>query len=278
MYMPGLYSFKSVANKKEHGSKAAMTHSQQSVFWALFKKEVKTIFRTPAFVSNCIVVNFFWPILIVIVWMMQKGNETIDSFISMYHNGNVMAAIIALVVFLGMAALTTAANSLASSAFTREGAHIDFMKYIPVDYKTQIQVKGLISIVISFISYLIDVAILTYILKPTAGQVVYYIIGGFTLVFFITCLGIFLDSHHPKLIWEDELNALRGNLNVFFNMAFAILATGIIVGAGFLLYLIPHSTIGFIYAIYMILLLLLDIHMYDYTIEHVIKNLDESAS
>lgn len=278
LYMPGLYSFKSVANKKGHGSAATKNRTQQSVFWSLFKKEIKTILRTPAFVSNCIVVNFLWPIIIVIVCMMQKGNGTVESFLHMYHEKNILASIITLAIFLGVAALTTAANSLASSAFTREGAHIDFMKYIPVDYRLQIKVKGMVSLLISFLSYLIDVAVLAYILKLSPEQIIYYIAGGFTLVFFITCLGLCLDSNHPKLIWEDELNALRGNLNVFFNMAFAILATAVIIGAGFLLYLIPHSTIGFIYAVYMILLILLDIYMYDYTMKKTVENLDELSS
>jgi ABC-2 type transport system permease protein len=278
IYLPGLYSYKSVANKNTHAGKGHMTQKQQSVFWALLKKEVKTIFRTPAFVSNCIVINFFWPILIVIVCIMQKGNGSIQQFIELNQNGNVLASIITLAIFLGLAALTTAANSLASSAFTREGAHIDFMKFIPVPYERQIQVKGLLSIGISFLSYLVDVAVLSYILQLSGKAIVYYVTGGFTLVLFITCLGLCLDSNHPKLIWEDELNALRGNLNVFFNMAFAILATGIIIGVGFLLYLIPHSTIKFIYAFYLILLILLDIYMYDYTMEKTVENLDELAS
>lgn len=278
LYMPGLYSFKSIANKKEHGSRANMEQPQQSVARTLFEKEVKTIFRTPAFVSNCIVVNFFWPIMIVIVCIMQKGNGTVESFIKMYQEKNILAYIITLAIFLGVAALTTAANGLASSAFTREGAHIDFMKYIPVKYELQIQVKGFISILFSFISYLVDVAILSYILEVPPGAIIYYVAGGLTVIYFITCLGLCLDSNHPKLIWEDELNALRGNLNVFFNMAFAILATGIIIGVGFVLYLIPHSTIGFIHTIYMILLLLLDINMYDYTIKKTVENMDELSS
>jgi ABC-2 type transport system permease protein len=278
IYLPGLYSYKSVANKNTHAGKVHMTQKQQSVFWALLKKEVKTIFRTPAFVSNCIVINFFWPILIVIVCIMQKGNGSIQQFTELNQNGNVLASIITLAIFLGLAALTTAANSLASSAFTREGVHIDFMKFIPVPYELQIQVKGLLSIGISFLSYLVDVAVLSYILQLSGKAIAYYVTGGFTLVLFITCLGLCLDSNHPKLIWEDELNALRGNLNVFFNMAFAILATGIIIGVGFLLYLIPHSTIKFIYAVYLILLILLDIYMYDYTMKKTVENLDELAS
>lgn len=274
IYLPGLYSFKSLGNKKENTVKTGYDRRQQSIFATLWKKEIKTIFRTPAFVSNCVIVNFFWPVIVIIVCIMQRGNGTVESFVTMYHDRNVLASVVALAIFLGIAALTTAANSLASSAFTREGAHIDFMKYIPVPYDIQICVKGLVSIVFSFISYLVDVGILAFILKLSARQILYYTAAGLAMVFFITFLGLCLDSTHPKLVWEDELNALRGNLNVFFNMAFAILATGIIIGVGFLLYVIPHSTIGFIYSFYMIILLLLDIYMYDYTKKRTIENLD----
>lgn len=278
IYLPGLYSFKSVANKKEHARKKTAERKQQPVFIAYLKKEIKTIFRTPAFVSNCVLINFFWPVIIIIVCMMQKGSHTIENFVTMYHEGNVMASIIALAMFLALAALTTAANGLASSSFTREGAHIDFMKYIPVSYELQIHVKGLVSLIFSYISYLMDVGILVYILKLNWKTAIYYAVSGGCVIFFITCLGIWLDSMHPKLIWEDELNALRGNLNVFFNMAFAILATVIICGIGFLMYLVPHSTIWFIHNFYLVGLGILDIYMYFFTTKRVAENLEKLAS
>ncbi len=186
-----------------------------------------------------------------------------------------LAEIIALALFLGLAALTTAANGIASSSFTREGAHVDFMKYIPVPYTLQLQAKGLLSLLFSYLSYLMDIAVMTFILKLGARSILYYAAAGGCVVFFITCLGIWLDSMHPKLIWEDELNALRGNLNVFFNMAFAIVATGLICGGGFLLYLIPHSTISFIFLLYLTGLLILDIHMYRFTIRKAAENLEK---
>lgn len=275
IYLPGLYSFKSVANKKEHNTHAAKGLKSQSVFKTYFKKEMRTILRTPAFVSNCVLINFFWPVIIVVVCMMQKGSGSIQKFIDMYQAGNVMAVVLTLCLFLGLGALTTAANGLASSSFTREGAHIDFMKYIPVPYSLQIHVKGLISLLFSYPSYLIDVVILAIILKLPVSMAVYYGIAGGLMVFFITCLGILLDSIHPKLIWEDELNALRGNLNVFFNMAFAILAAGIICGTGFLLYLIPHSGVQFIYLFYMIVLMILDIYMYRFTVRRSVRQLED---
>lgn len=278
LYLPGLYSFKSVANKKEHNGRKHGMRKQHTVFRAYFDKEIKTIFRTPAFVSNCVLINFFWPVIIVIVCMMQRGSNTVERFISMYHDGNILAMLLCLSIFLALGALTTAANSLASSSFTREGVHVDFMKYIPVSYELQIKVKGLLSLIFSYGSYLLDVVILAVILKLKISETLYFAVAGGCMVFFITCLGIWLDSMHPKLIWEDELNALRGNLNVFFNMAFAILAAVIICGVSFLFYLIPHSTIGFIYPFYLVILLILDIYMYRFTLKRAVENLEQLSS
>lgn len=275
LYLPGLYSFKSVADRKEHKSAKNMKMQAHSAFRAYLQKELRTIFRTPAFVSNCVLINFFWPVMIVIVCLMQKGTGSVQRFMVMYHNGNVMAYIIALVLFLGLAALTTAANGIASSSFTREGNHFDFIKYIPVRYETQIHVKLLVSLLFSYISYLVDVGVMAYILKLEWKQILYYAVAGGCMVLFISCLGIWLDSMHPKLVWEDELNALRGNLNVFYNMAFAILGTGVICGIAFLLYLVPHSTIGFIYGIYLAGLMILDIRMYFFTLERVAENIEK---
>lgn len=274
LYLPGLYSFKSIAANKEKHKTTERKMKSRSVFAAYFSKEIKTLFRTPALVSNCLLCNIFWPIIIVVVCLMQNKSHLMSTFSAMFKNGNIIAAIIVLAVFLGLAALTTAANSLASSAFTREGVHIDFMKYIPVPYQLQVQVKGLISFLFSFLSYLVDVAILTYVLKLNAFFVIYFIVAGALMIFFVDCMGLVLDSNHPKIIWEDELNALRGNLNVFYNMAFAMMSAVLIIALGGLLYLIPFTTGMMIYGFFLLLLGGICIFMYHYTMKKTAENLE----
>ena len=85
---------------------------------------------------------------------------------------------------------------------------------------------------------------------------------SFTGVFFITYLGIVLDSIQPKLIWDDEINALRGNVNVFFNMAFAIFAIVFFSGLGLGLYLIIEFGTVQIYLIYFLMMIVLDVGIY----------------
>jgi ABC-2 type transport system permease protein len=49
-------------------------------------------------------------------------------------------------------------------------------------------------------------------------------------------MGIYIDSIQPKLIWDDELSALRENYNTFFSMAIAIAFAAVVCVGGFFLF------------------------------------------
>lgn len=45
-----------------------------------------------------------------------------------------------------------------------------------------------------------------------------------------------MDSINPKLVWDDEVNALRGNYNIFYNMALSILLVAVLCVIAYLLF------------------------------------------
>ena len=55
---------------------------------------------------------------------------------------------------------------------------------------------------------------------------------------------MYIDSIQPKLIWDDENNALRENYNTFISMGIAILIFGITCG-GTYFYLFKKLNISF---------------------------------
>ena len=61
-------------------------------------------------------------------------------------------------------------------------------------------------------------------------------------------VGMTLDSNSPYIDWDDEYTALRGNLNVFFNMAIMMLLSLIVIGMGLFIYeiLLLPATIFYI--------------------------------
>lgn len=254
LYQKSLQRIRS-AGIKQQKSKRVHRLKQHSPLLACIQKENRMLLRTPAFFSNCIAVNLLWPGIFVVVVILHKGNGFLQQFVKIYHSGHVLSDVMMLALVIGMAMLVTAANSIASSAFTREGAHLEFMKYIPVAGHTQIMAKALLSIFYSFLSAELMLVLLQLVFGFGAFRMLYFTLAVFFSVVLITFLGIRLDSVRPKLIWEDELNALRGNVNVFFNMALAIGTAAVFCGIGFLLYLIPALETLTIYMLVMLILL-----------------------
>ena len=142
-----------------------------------------------------------------------------------------MGLIVIFISIFAISAILTTANSIASSSISREGKHFPFMKYIPLKYKTQLNIKALASIIISFGFNFTYLCIVCYFMNaPFIDFIIFTIVSLLSCLFF-TYLGIYLDTINPKLVWEDELNALRGNENTFFSMAISMIIA-VIIGVG----------------------------------------------
>lgn len=256
LYKKSLLKSMSRGTGKSEKAKKAVKLKKQSPFMACIKKEFRILIRTHAFFTNCIAVNFLWPGFLIVIYVIQSGNGFLNQFIEVYRSGRVLSDVIVLLLVVGLSMLVTGANSIASGAFTREGAHLEFMKYVPVSYRVQIRAKAWASIIISYGGCIINLLLLNGIFSFGALKFIYFLLVSFCGVFFITYLGIALDSQSPKLVWEDELNALRGNFNVFFNMAMAIVSTMVLCGMGWGLYMIPALGTMAIYMIYQVILIL----------------------
>ena len=179
-----------------------------------------------------------------------------------------------LLTVIGVAFFATAMNSIASTAFTREGSHKSFIKHIPMAYRTQIRVKVWISLVFSGVTVAISTVILGIYMDCSFIDSVYYVIIGILCVAICTYTGILLDSTHPKIDWEDEYGALRGNLNAFFNMAIAIAAAIVFCGAGYLLFRFTRIPSIAVYILYLMILGAMLIILRIYTMKVSERNID----
>lgn len=219
------------------------------------KKELRLLIRTPAYFTNCVMINLMWPVLLYLVFVLQGQTNFLDSFIYGIHSGNEETVLLYILGITAASVLVTAVNCIASTALTREGKHFAFIKYIPVPYMTQINVKAMVSIIFSGAGMLIYVIAACIWLKTNPLFTVFCCAISLLSVAFATYFGIYMDSVNPKLIWDDELNALRGNYNVFFNMAMAIVLVGVICAGSFLLY--RFTPIGSLMIIIMLFALLM---------------------
>lgn len=207
-------------------------------------KEYKILTRTPSFFINCIVINIIWPIFIFALYQIGSIDYSITDIKNMLINNKDEVRIIILLVLSGISILLPAMNTIASTSFSREGKHFSFMKYIPVSYKEQWLSKYLISFIISFIGINIYTTVFYILIKLDIMTTIIYYIISILSISSINLLGMYIDSIQPKLIWDDENNALRENYNTFISMSIAILIFGIICG-GTYFYLFKKLNISF---------------------------------
>lgn len=235
-YEAGLFAVGSMGSRKKGGAVAAKDIKQTGIVKAYIRKDFRVILRTRAFASNCLYINLIWPLGLFALIMANKDKVGFIKFSSYFRDNVPGATILVTMGIIGLSFVATAMNSLASTAFTREGAHLDIIHYLPMSYKDQIFAKSMVSFIGTY--PLIALTILIWCIYTSCNPLFIPLFLALSFAcFYITCLlGLYMDSLHPYTEWDDEYSALRGNLNNFFNMAIVMVISVIICGIPFLLY------------------------------------------
>ena len=242
-------SSKLIKNLKEHG-----------IFKAYVLKEFKVLMRTPSFFINSVIINILWPIFAYTLYKVGPMNYSIAEMQKFIVMGDYAFKVKLLLLVTGISVLLPAMNSIAATSFSREGKHFSFIKYIPVGYKTQWLSKLFISFIITFVGINVYTTIFYIMIGlPLSDMLIFYLIS-FLAVSGICLMGVYIDSIQPKLIWDDENNALRENYNTFIAMGIALLVFGITCGGGYY-YLYDKLLMSVGYISYLIILCLLFVNI-----------------
>lgn len=194
---------------------------QERATYSYFLKEMRILYRTPTFYTHCIISNFLWPIFFIAI-VKVLSPTTNASYIRGNYLINPHIRLFMLVFIIGISAFVTALNSISSNSISREGKHFQFMKSIPLSYKSQLNVKASIGIFMAILGVMIFFIPTCLFLRVPLLDIIIYVILGILSSTFTSYLGLYIDSVQPKLVWDDELSVLRENYNVFFSMAIII--------------------------------------------------------
>ncbi len=275
LYFPSVIGIGQGSARKHRASSsiiAKMKKHRPSVTY--LKKELRLLVRTPAYFTNCVMINLIWPVFLYLMVVMQGQTNFLESFIYGIHSGNEETVLLFMLGIVASSVLVTAVNCIASSALTREGKHFAFIKYIPLPYIAQINIKALVSIIISGSGMLIYVIAACIWLNTGIKFTLFCCLLSLLSVSFATYFGIYMDSVNPKLIWDDELNALRGNYNIFFNMAMAIVIAAAICAGSYLLF--RFTDLGSITVLIILFVVVMILNAVSYLLCHyrATKNID----
>lgn len=244
LYQPCLYAVGALGDTKKKNKEKITNIAEKSQFNAYISKELKVLLRTKAYSGNCFYINLIWPLGMALFLYLNRNKDGLQILKYNYNLGHGNALVVVGLVTLALPFIACAMNSVASTAFTREGAHLSLVKYIPVPYKTQLLAKEFISVLVTFPPLLLTLIIFGVYININPLWYIYYGILIFINIIITTVVGVMLDSASPHSTWDDEYSALRGNLNTFFDMAVMMVLALLIACICFILY--NYTSIGII--------------------------------
>jgi ABC-2 type transport system permease protein len=214
VYFKGVAGVTETSAKRKEISTGAFGKKikNESMMASYIKKEIRQLVRSPITFMNCVLMNFIWPVLIIAVIAGQgRSVAEISRFISTGDTGVIVAIIV------GISAFVSSSNAVTSTAISREGSQFYFMKFVPAAMERQLYAKVATGFIISSLGIVIIVAAVA-VLGLALGAALAALILSLAVSALCSVTGILIDAARPKLVWMNEQQAVKQNLNVMLHM------------------------------------------------------------
>ncbi|MCD6322281.1 MAG: hypothetical protein J7L77_04580 [Clostridiales bacterium] len=227
IYFRGVIGINQQVSRREFDAKKSNGFEAGSPVKTYVIKELKLIFRTPIFFMNLAIIDFLLPVMILGSIFMSIDGEQIstlkDTVMLNAPNGIFVGG--AFVMFMFISAM----NGVTATTISREGKQFQIMKFIPMSYKAQMDAKLITGMVISMISMLVTLLVLVIYLGISILVAVLMFIAATNAVILTRLTGFLIDAANPKLKWDNEVRAVKQNMNLLFNMLVGMGAAGVAV-------------------------------------------------
>ena len=216
IYLPGVSGVTETSAKRKEIRDVGKRTASTPVVRSYMKKEIRLLFRSPIAFLNCILVNLIWPV-IVIIMLTSRGESmsAISGYISKLDRGLLLSIIV------GASAFLSSANAITSTAISREGRTLYFMKYIPVPIQKQLQAKTVTGMIFSLIGVVLIVAVSVFLGVNIITALIALVVGVAAMAAG-SMAGLLIDVANPKLNWMNEQQAIKQNVNVLLHMLLGV--------------------------------------------------------
>lgn len=229
LYFKGLIGISDTASKRKKltTEEFEKTVVMNSALKSYIIKELKLLFRTPVYFINCVMMNFIWPLFLLIPILTDtKDSMDIMELKNLIRLGSYEGIILAIAFAAVLFASGT--NGITSTAISRDGESFYINRFIPVDYLNQIMGKTIAGIILGCVALLSLLIMFIAIALPPLYIIVLIVITGFLAVLFTSFTGILIDLNFPKLHWDTEQKAVKQNMNSVVNILIATITAAII--------------------------------------------------
>jgi len=234
LYFAGVVDVNTSVSKRKKLSRDELQTAGKSgsAFWSYCLKDIRILIRTPIFFMNNVMMNFLWPVFLVIPFLTGAADEGLDQLIALARqllsDPSSSAAPIAIAAFFAITCFIAGSNGITESALSREGKVFYILKTLPMSWRRQILAKITVGVIFSLLGILIPLAILLIVIRPPlwlALSLLAVVPGGVLLPNFS---GIIFELFWPKLNWDNEQKAVKQNMNVLYGMGASLLFAALV--------------------------------------------------
>ena len=270
LYFEGVVGVSETASKRRSltNKEIGKSTKMNTIIYSYALKELKLLMRTPVYFINCIMMSFLWPVFLVIPMLAKP--KSAGNFDRLIPYVQVSSSTIIIAVALACGIFITASNMITSTAISREGKNLFFMKYIPVDYRKQILGKVISGAVMGFVGMLMLAPVAFIFLKIKPYIVVFSILISIFGILFSALFGILLDIIMPKLNWDTEQKAVKQNFNGTISFLASFALGGLLI---FLSIKLPFSSM-IVSPIFIFIFVLLDWILYKLVMDYGAKRIE----
>lgn len=224
LFFDGLIGNIEVSASKGRSGKKISTESlsrQTKPYFALAKKEIIMIFKTPIYLLNTVGGVIILPIMLVMI-SMSGEDESLGVILKLIESNPKIISLIGIGVIVAFAML----NSIGSTTFSREGKCFWIQRTLPIRAVDQIIGRVLSSLAVQVLGLIALIVSLSFIIKLQLLTIIPIIIIGLLGSIPMTQIGMVIDIIRPYLTWDNPQRAIKQNLNVLISMGLGTLYTG----------------------------------------------------
>ncbi|ERT57466.1 hypothetical protein J2S72_001458 [Peptoniphilus koenoeneniae] len=213
------------ANKKAHRTKNKKT----SASFAIGKKDLLNIVKTPVYFFNIGITGIIFPILLLINLInlsSKKGNfESLRNFLSNLNTYGLKTFDIFIIFAFLFFLYSIFLQPSTLTSFTREGKSIYLMQTLPISYEDQIRGRLFASLFFQMLNILPMIFLIGYISGFKLINIFAMFLGGIAGSFFSSIFGLLFGIIYPKFDWDNPQQAVKKNFSIFI---FNLISLGII--------------------------------------------------
>ena len=225
LYFKGVLGISQQAAKRKYDIINKEFSNQKNKMLAYTLKELRLIFRTPIYFMNLVLMDYLMPIIFIIAIISSNSMDKLIMIVKVIVTKSDMAGIIIGLVFVFFVFLSSM-NGVTATCISREGEQIYIMKYLPISIKQQVNAKLLSGLIVSLTVMIAVVILFSIILKISVLITLLLLLSGSNGVIFTRLSGLYIDLTRPKLRWNSEVESVKHNMNLLFNMLLNMILAG----------------------------------------------------